>query len=54
MIINNSSSVFALLFAYISGVEQITLGKVAGIVLSFIGVAFVTVKADPVPVPLPV
>ncbi len=45
MIINNSSSVFALLLAYISGVEKITVGKISGIVLSFIGVAFVTINA---------
>ena len=45
MIINNSSSVFALLLAYVSGVEKITAGKISGIILSFIGVAFVTVNS---------
>ena len=45
MIINNSSSIFALLLAYVSGVEKITVGKISGIILSFIGVAFVTANA---------
>ncbi len=45
MIINNSSSIFALLLAYVSGVEKITIGKISGIILSFIGVAFVTANA---------
>jgi hypothetical protein len=41
----NSSSIFALLLAYVSGVEKITVGKISGIILSFIGVAFVTANA---------
>jgi drug/metabolite transporter (DMT)-like permease len=43
---SNTSSVFTLLFAWLSGVEKITVGKVAGIALCLLGVAIVSYQDE--------
>ena len=48
-VISNLSGGFTLLFSWLCGIEQITVGKVCGLTICFIGVALVTLHDTEAP-----